>query len=244
MMLHKNALRTPPHFTYLSAAPVNTIAASATHILLDLDGLLVNTEDLYTRAWSSLVRSNVTEDISDYCTGCGEIEAFANLRPFLKDSAPDREQIISRKNAIYESLTINPGIQPMEGAIDFVTALTRKQLPMCLVTNSRPCQADHSLRQAGLDVYLPDRICLADAIQPKPSPDLYFKALSRYKINAKDCIALEDSLSGVTAAVQAGVPTICVNKRSSIRKLSEDAGAMAIKSLAAARGLFIDEEVQ
>lgn len=46
-------------------------------------------------------------------------------------------------------------------------------------------------------------------LKPKPAPDPYLQALRDLKIEAKDCVVLEDSRSGVVSAVASGCHTIC-----------------------------------
>ena len=42
----------------------------------------------------------------------------------------------------------------------------------------------------------------------KPAPDVYFEILARLKLDASDCVAIEDSANGLVAASRAGIPVL------------------------------------
>lgn len=51
-------------------------------------------------------------------------------------------------------------------------------------------------------------ICGEDVARKKPAPDLYLLALERLRLAPADCLAIEDSASGLAAAAAAGIPTV------------------------------------
>lgn len=55
----------------------------------------------------------------------------------------------------------------------------------------------------GVNLFSSDGFC-----HPKPAPDIYLHALHRLSVAAHRCVAVEDSLPGLHAAVRAGIPTI------------------------------------
>ena len=51
-------------------------------------------------------------------------------------------------------------------------------------------------------------MCIRDSV--KPDPELYSLAVQRLGLRPEQCLAVEDSLNGATAAVAAGVPVVVV----------------------------------
>ena len=67
-----------------------------------------------------------------------------------------------------------------------------------------------TLRSARLDGRLDAVITVEDAARPKPFPDLYLRAVAAVGADPQDCVAFEDSPTGVLAAQAAGVRVIGV----------------------------------
>lgn len=96
-------------------------------------------------------------------------------------------------------------------AIDGVAAvLDALELPLAVVSNSRRQRVLASLATTGLDARLGDiPIITADQVaQPKPDPAVYRLAAERLGCAPGDCLVVEDSVSGVTAAHGAGMTVI------------------------------------
>ena len=95
-----------------------------------------------------------------------------------------------------------------EGALALLDAVAELGLPMAIATSSRTEHALAKLRQAGL---LPRFRAVIGADQvsfPKPDPQIYLKAAEALGVEARACLALEDSEYGVRAAHAAGMTVI------------------------------------
>ncbi|MCW4148651.1 HAD family phosphatase [Halomonas sp. 18H] len=92
----------------------------------------------------------------------------------------------------------------IDGAEAAVRAVT---LPKAVVSNSRRCRVLASLAGTGLDAALGDvPIFTAEQVdQPKPDPALYQLAAETLGEAPHDCLVVEDSVAGVTAATAAGM---------------------------------------
>ena len=88
--------------------------------------------------------------------------------------------------------------------------LARIELPLAIVSNSRRRRVLASLAVTGLDARLGEvPLFTADEVErPKPAPDLYLLAARRLGRAPGDCLVVEDSVSGVTAAHAAGMTVI------------------------------------
>ena len=126
------------------------------------------------------------------------LEALSRHR--LPTDATQRvDSIIEARLA--EELQAMPGVAAAIGAIP---------LPKAVVSNSRRQRVVASLACTGLDVLLGEApIFSADEVElPKPDPALYHLAAERLGVEASECLVIEDSVAGVTAAHTAGMTVV------------------------------------
>src|SRR5919206_206185 len=103
-----------------------------------------------------------------------------------------------------------PGVVPMPGVLDLLDALRDHGIPLGLATNSGREFATRALRAAGLLERYAAVVSAEDVERPKPAPDVYLAAAAALGAEPVDCVALEDSETGVTAARAAGMTVVGV----------------------------------
>src|SRR5262245_66215420 len=87
-------------------------------------------------------------------------------------------------------------------------ALTWLRGPKCVASSSPPERIRASLETTGLARFFNVFFSATDVPNGKPAPDLFLHAASRMRVQAADCIVVEDSAAGVTAATAAGMTSI------------------------------------
>ena len=192
------------------AAAMTAFAA----VIFDNDGLLLDTEEAWTRA---------------------EVELFARRRrtwtmahkqELLGSSGPIAEAKLERMldlpgtgRALWEELhelvmdeVLKP-IEPRPGAFELLARLTAAGVPLGLASNSSRPFVERVLTSAGLlGARSPFSVVVTaeDVEHPKPAPDLYLAACAALGADPTRCAALEDSEPGARAAVAAGLWVIGV----------------------------------
>jgi HAD superfamily hydrolase (TIGR01509 family) len=101
-------------------------------------------------------------------------------------------------------------VEPMPGARELLAALRERGVPLGLATNSGREFATRALRSAGLHDVFDAIVSAQDVERPKPAPDVYLEAAARLGVAPADCVALEDSETGVAAARAAGMTVVGV----------------------------------
>lgn len=177
-------------------------------ILWDNDGVLVDTEGLYFRATAEVMRERglaLTE--ADYRRFF--LVESSGLRALIPDiDAPGLEAIRARRNQVYARL-LETGEITVPGAAEVLAALDGRY-HMAVVTSSLREHFEIIHRRTG---FLPRfRFVLAsgDYEEPKPHPAPYLAAIARLAaegITPEECVVIEDSLRGLTAARAAGLRT-------------------------------------
>jgi HAD superfamily hydrolase (TIGR01509 family) len=100
-----------------------------------------------------------------------------------------------------------PGkLRPMDGILELLTTLKLKR---CVASNSPIARVQQALTMTGLMPYLePHLYSAAMVARGKPAPDLFLHAAKQHDVRPDRCLVIEDSLSGVVAALAAGMPII------------------------------------
>ncbi len=85
--------------------------------------------------------------------------------------------------------------------------LVRLRLPFCIATSSSPMRAAKSLAMVGLGHLAGPRLFTSTMVaRGKPAPDLFLHAAAQMGAAPARCLVIEDSLTGVRAAIAAGMP--------------------------------------
>ncbi|AJY44217.1 HAD family phosphatase [Burkholderia humptydooensis] len=96
---------------------------------------------------------------------------------------------------------------PIVDGID--AALAQIDLTIACASNSRRPYVDAALRRTGLKRFFGERLFCADGVaRPKPAPDVYLAAAQTLGVAPRQCLVVEDSATGVTAASAAGMTVL------------------------------------
>jgi pseudouridine-5'-monophosphatase len=186
---------------------------SARHAIFDLDGVLLDTESLYTRATAAVAaRFGKTYDwsVKGECIGRGALEAARIIVDALAlPLAPD-ELVRQRDLVLLPLLATAP---PMRGAQGFTRALGRRGVPMAIATSTRAAlyarkAAPHRAWMSAFRAV----VCGDDprVDRPKPAPDIFLAAAADLDADAASCVVFEDSPFGVEAALAAGMRVVAL----------------------------------
>jgi HAD superfamily hydrolase (TIGR01509 family) len=97
-------------------------------------------------------------------------------------------------------------LKAVEGIIELLAALKLKR---CVASNSHIDWVRHALTTTGLSPHLDSHIYTAAMVERgKPAPDLFLFAAAQHGVRPEKCLVIEDSFSGVSAALAAGMPVI------------------------------------
>jgi HAD superfamily hydrolase (TIGR01509 family) len=181
-------------------------------VLFDNDGLLLDTESVWTRAEHDLFRRRGAEftaaDKRELVGTSAEI-AGGVLERRLQEPGRAME-LIEELNALVVA-ELEHGVEAMIGARDLLGTLRRRGTPIGLVSNSPLAFVRRSLELVGFDDHFDVVLSAHEVEAPKPAPDAYLEACRRLGVPPGPAVvALEDSPTGVAAARAAGLTVIGV----------------------------------
>lgn len=177
-------------------------------VFFDLDGVLVDSEQLWNRAKQELVLEaggHWREDAPRAMMGMSSVEWSAYLREELgvdRDVAEIDRDVVGRIERLYRaSLPLLPG------AVETVRAL-QPRWPLGLASSSNREIIDLVLELSGLADAFVATVSSEEVPRGKPAPDVYLEAARRVGVQPSRCVAIEDSSNGIRAAVAAGMAVI------------------------------------
>lgn len=187
-------------------------AAGPAAVVFDNDGLLLDTESVWTRAEQDLfVRRGAEFTPADKLELVGTSAAIAGAVLERRLGEPGRAaELIEELNALVVA-ELEHGVEAMIGARDLLEKLRERGTPIGLVSNSPLVFVSRSLQLVGFEEHFDVILSAHEVAAPKPAPDPYLEACRRLGVEAgPDVVALEDSPTGVAAARAAGLTVIGV----------------------------------
>ncbi|ETI27255.1 hypothetical protein G647_09938 [Cladophialophora carrionii CBS 160.54] len=194
------------------------------YILLDCDNTLCLSERLAFEACTDLTNELLEKyNVSDRYTVDDLLEAFVgqNFRGMMNGlqkkhnfemPADQLEEYVGKElGAVTAKLKAK--CQPCPGAPEELERLKQAGYPMSVVSTSAKPRVVASLEKTGIDKYFPNEhvYSAATSLNPpssKPDPKIYLYACEQLGVKPEECVTVEDSKSGATAAMRAGIPCI------------------------------------
>ena len=192
-------------------------------IVFDFDGILVDSEPLILKLIQEMAAREgwaLSEDeyFRDYLA-LDDRGVVAHLwrthgRPL---STTRRDELLAWKARAYEEI-IREGLPATPGAAEFILRASQ-HFPLAIASGSLRAEIEHLLAKLGLREKFSVLATADDCQRSKPDPEVYLKALSRLqelpqlrepRLEAGECLAVEDAPLGVVAAQAAGMKCLAL----------------------------------
>jgi len=178
------------------------------HVIFDCDGVLVDSEALSMRLdVAILAEHGVAMGIAEahrrfvgktFAAMIAEVEAETGKR-FPASASADKDR---RLLDLYAT-----ELRAVPGVHEALSAINRQ--PYSCASNSPAERVRVALAITGLEPFFGNRIVsFEDVKHGKPAPDVFIEAARRVGLAPQDCLVVEDSVTGVTAATRAGCPVL------------------------------------
>lgn len=183
-------------------------------VVFDMDGLMLNTEDVFDIAGQRLLQRRgleMTEVIRHSMLGRRPVEAFEALisHTGIKDRIPD---LMQETKELFEEIAEN-SLATMPGLHELLTLVESRNLPLAVATSSPRDYMTGLLERFDLLHRFHITLTAEDVTHGKPHPEIYETAARRLSVSPERMLVLEDSETGTRAAHAAGAYIVSVPNR-------------------------------
>ncbi len=190
-------------------------------VLFDLDGTLIDSEWFYYKAWRKALDDYGFSLGSDMWIGefAGKTDgqAFKHLEHTYGFTV-DREAFADRVRTYIAKQHETETVPLMPGVADLIDFLHGRGIIMAVVTSSKREVATYHLERNGIRSFFRVLVTRSEVQNPKPDPEPYALCVAQLGLQPRDCLVLEDSVTGATAAKAAGLTCFGVQTHESIRQ--------------------------
>jgi HAD superfamily hydrolase (TIGR01509 family) len=184
-------------------------------IVSDLDGVLTDTETLFINAINHLLVEEEMVELnfqeSKLVVGLDNDSIWKKLNE-LRGLNLSRDEYTRRVDFLARDL-FESNLKPIPGAVRFLEQVKERSIPLGLATSADRDRADIRLNLLGVKDLFDVIITRDDVSNAKPSPEIYILAAKKLQLNPENCLAIEDSLVGLSAAKNAGLFTVAVRTK-------------------------------
>jgi HAD superfamily hydrolase (TIGR01509 family) len=222
---------------------MSSVRAAPAAVVFDNDGLLLDTEEAWTRAEQRLFAGlgrTFTMEHKRILIGSSRTMAAAKLEALLERTG-EGEALMDELLALVMEEALE-GVAPRPGAQQLLARLSDAGVPLAVASNSEHEFVQRTLSSAGLYPDGPFAVVVSanDVEHPKPAPDIYLEACRLLGVSAADATALEDSPIGVASAAAAGMFVIAVPYFAGTEVVGASMQADSLGDRSVARALGLD----
>lgn len=181
-------------------------------VISDMDGVLVNSFHNFYRAYKIILDREGVDNFTEayyrqYFGARGDYTKEAIERDFNVNLG-DTEAFKREKDSNYLKNAMKHTV-PFDTTVEAVKKLSRVY-KIAVASSSDEKIVEHSLQVIGLDSFVDVKVPGNHVDRSKPNPDIFLKACEELKVKTSDCVVIEDSVPGMNAAYNAGIPCICL----------------------------------
>jgi len=181
-------------------------------VLFDMDGVLLDSEAFICKAGVEMFREKGypvnPRDFTEF-TGMGENRYLGGVAE--KNGIPfELEKDKARTYEIYAEL-VKGKLEAFAGVKAFIARCRSRGLKLAVASSADPPKVLINLEEIGIPAETFDTVVTGlDVEHKKPAPDIFLKAASKLGVEGKECLVIEDAISGVAAGKAAGAKVLAL----------------------------------
>ena len=175
-------------------------------ILFDMDGVILDTEKLYTRFWQEAANALGYPMTKEQAMGLRSLNrefGAAKMQSYF-DVPVNYEEVRNKRIELMNAFIEKEGVELKPGIKELLSYLKEKGIKTAIATSSPIERTEKYLASVGLTGAF-DKLISGYMVQKgKPEPDIYELAAKEIGLTPQECLAIEDSPSGLLSANRAG----------------------------------------
>lgn len=179
-------------------------------VIFDMDGVICHTNPYHSMAFREFFAARdlapTDEDFAQHMFGKSNSYILSH---FLKRPVTGAEfiQMEEEKEGLFRKI-YEPFVDPIPGIVRFIHNLTLNGVQVGVATSAPRANLDLILSKVPLRDHFGSILASEDVRNHKPDPEVYLKSASNLGVAPENCLVFEDSFSGVSAALNAGMKVV------------------------------------
>ncbi|WP_207505686.1 HAD family hydrolase [Telluribacter humicola] len=185
----------------------NTIA-----VIFDMDGVICHTNPYHSKAFREFFAkrdlSPTDEEFAQHMFGKSNSYILSH---FLQREVVGEEfkQLEDEKESLFRTI-YEPHIEPIGGLLEFIGDLKNNGVKTGVATSAPYANLELIITKLDLRKQMESILASEDVKKHKPDPEVYLTSARNLGVEPKQCVVFEDSYSGVSAALNAGMKVVGV----------------------------------
>jgi len=180
-------------------------------VIFDMDGVIIDSEPVYFKIDKQMFEElNIAVSFEEHCSYVGTSSQNMWNAIIMKHGIADQaEELMKKEYSLYlEHLANADDLQPIDGVVELINELYANNFKLVLASSSRMDTIDLVLDKFNLAELFMAKVSGFELVHSKPHPEIFLKSAQLIKSKPAECIVIEDSKNGVTAAKAAGMKCI------------------------------------
>jgi beta-phosphoglucomutase family hydrolase len=190
-------------------------------VIFDMDGVIVDNHAYHHEAWMTFFQKyglTVEGDVSHFF-GRTNQDILEAVFPDELDQA-HLYQFAGEKEKLYREL-YEGNVEMAEGLPELLENLLKMGMKLAVATSAPPGNVDFVMKNTGLRRYFDLVVDSSMVAKGKPDPEIYLLAARKLNVKPARCVVVEDSVSGIRAALAAGMKVVAITTTSGRERLAE-----------------------
>lgn len=181
-------------------------------IIFDHDGVIADIEPLHAKADNAVLArygAHVSEKENSELIGVSTLKSWELFKEMFK--IPEAAQWLAEEktNTVIRMIE-QDGIEPSEGLIPLLGLLSKKGYKLAIASGQYRKVIDAVVAKLKISNYFNHIVSCEDVTNGKPAPDVFLLAARKLGLQPAECLVIEDSKPGITAAKSAGMACVAL----------------------------------
>ena len=183
-----------------------------TAVIFDMDGVICHTNPYHAKAFERFFDKyqilHTQKDFEDHMYGKHNSYIMSHFfkRPIVGD---ELKKLENEKESLFREIYKNE-VVTLPNYVPFLKELKANGIKTGVATSAPAANLELIVNALGIDTQMESLLASEDVSLHKPHPDVYLKSAERLGVAPEHCIVFEDSFSGVSAGLNAGMKVVGV----------------------------------
>ncbi|SFT99728.1 haloacid dehalogenase superfamily, subfamily IA, variant 3 with third motif having DD or ED [Algoriphagus locisalis] len=181
-------------------------------VIFDMDGVICHTNPFHSIAFQQFfAKRNLNPTEEEYAAHMyGKNNGYI-LSHFLGRKIEGEELTIleDEKEGLFREI-YKSEVNPIAGFMEFFAKLKSEGVLTAVATSAPRANLDLIIGTLGISAQMQSQLAAEDVAKHKPDPEVYLKSAAKLGVKPEECLVFEDSFSGASAGINAGMKVVGV----------------------------------